>query len=52
MRGGIDQRPAYSAPPRVRLDEEAIELAADDRGEAGNPAVEVGDKDIAPLDLS
>jgi len=40
MRRRIDQGLADADAPQVGLDEQPVELAADDRGEAGNPSIE------------
>ena len=47
----IDQRLADSETPQVRLDEQPVELRADDRGKSRQFAIELGDYDLAVGDL-
>ena len=46
MRRRIDERRADPAPPKFRLDEEAIELTADQCCKTGHAALEFGDQHL------
>src|SRR6185312_4380644 len=51
MRRRVDQSPADSSAPQVRLDEQPVELAANHGREAGNFAIELGDDYLVIRDL-
>ena len=51
MNGFLHKGGAHAAPPEVRFDEQAVELAADHGGKAGHLAIQLGHDHLTVGDL-